>query len=87
MRNTVNRNGIGGLPDELFPTEGEKSAGNETINCIQNLKIRTPRRQRGRLELSRKSLRTALPGARSNPDGKKVLIFLEVRVSYYTRVI
>ena len=27
---TMNQNGIGGLPDVLFPTEGEKSAGNET---------------------------------------------------------
>ena len=26
----LNRNGIRGLPDVLFPTEGEKSAGNET---------------------------------------------------------
>ena len=28
--NTVNRNGIGGLPDVLFTTEGEKSAGSKT---------------------------------------------------------
>ena len=26
----LNQNGIGGLPDVLFPMEGEKSAGNET---------------------------------------------------------
>ena len=33
----MNRNGIGGLPDVLFPTEGEKSAGNETRYYIRTL--------------------------------------------------
>ena len=34
IANTVNRNGIGGLPEVLFPMEGEKSAGNETTSFV-----------------------------------------------------
>ena len=41
IANTVNRNRIGGLPDVLFPMEGERSAGNKTINlCLHHSLIR-----------------------------------------------
>ena len=34
IANIVNRNGKGGLPDVLFPTEGEKLAGNKTTSFV-----------------------------------------------------
>ena len=33
IANTVHRNGMDGLADVLFPTEGEKLAGNETSSA------------------------------------------------------
>ena len=36
----LHQNGTGGLPDILFPTEGEKSSGNEAVpKALRNGKL------------------------------------------------